>query len=133
MAVLAGFYRSDRMPRPPTRLALRSLRPDDGWCDDPASRLYNRRIRLPAKAVSHERLWREDDLYDIVVDLGWNRGPVRKGGGSAIFLHIARPGFQPTEGCVAVSRGTLVRLLGRLGRATRLEVGHRARRRPPLG
>lgn len=115
--VLGGFYRADRLPRGTTRLAVRRLRPDDGWCDAPGDRRYNRPVRLPVR-VSHERMWREDGLYDIVLDLGWNRGPVRRGRGSAIFLHCAKPGFPPTEGCVALERAALRRLLGRLGPGT---------------
>jgi L,D-peptidoglycan transpeptidase YkuD (ErfK/YbiS/YcfS/YnhG family) len=67
-------------------------------------------------------MWREDALYDAVLDLDWNRGPIRRGKGSAIFLHIARPGFLPTEGCIAVGRCTVERLLARIGPRTRIRV-----------
>lgn len=116
-----GFYRPDHFgARPPAGLALRPIRPGDGWCDDPRDRRYNRPIPLPAPGISAERLWREDGLYDLVIDLDYNRGPIRRGCGSAIFLHVARPGFLPTEGCVALRRADLVRLLARLGPHTRL-------------
>ena len=74
----------------------------DGWCDDPADAQYNRPVRLPYPA-HHEELWRQDGLYDVVGVLGWNDGPVVRGFGSAIFLHIARPDYSATEGCVALS------------------------------
>ncbi len=94
----------------------------DGWCDDPGSRAYNRPIALPSP-LRHERLWRDDALYDLVVDLDWNRRPARPGRGSAIFLHAARPGFAPTEGCVAVDRRFLARLIARIGPRTVIRIG----------
>jgi L,D-peptidoglycan transpeptidase YkuD (ErfK/YbiS/YcfS/YnhG family) len=118
---LQAFYRADRLPRPRTGLLLRPLRRDDGWCDDPRDRRYNRPIRLPAKA-GHEGMWRDDHLYDLVVDIGHNRRSRVKGRGSAIFLHLARPGLVPTEGCVAVDRGKAARLLALIGPKTVIEV-----------
>ena len=119
--LLGVSFRPDRMPRPRTLLALKAIRPDDGWCDDPRDRRYNRPIRVPDKA-GHERMWRDDGLYDVVVDIAWNRGPIRRGRGSAIFLHLAKGGFGPTEGCIALSRPALRRLLTQLGPRTRIEI-----------
>lgn len=96
------LYRADRGPAPSCRVPVEPLSPDDGWCDDPAHPDYNRPVRLPHPA-RHERMWRGDALYDIVGVLGWNDAPVARGRGSAIFLHLARPGYAPTEGCVALS------------------------------
>ncbi|HEY0354030.1 MAG TPA: L,D-transpeptidase family protein [Enterovirga sp.] len=119
--VLGAFYRPDRLRRPRTALTLTPIRPNDGWCDAPGDRRYNRPVRLPYPA-SHERMWRDDDLYDLVLDLAWNRGPIVSGRGSAIFLHSARPGFSPTEGCVAVDRRVIARLVERIGPRTVIEV-----------
>jgi L,D-peptidoglycan transpeptidase YkuD (ErfK/YbiS/YcfS/YnhG family) len=119
--VLGAFYRPDRMCRPRTALKLTAIRPDDGWCDAPGDRRYNRPVRLPYGA-SHERMWRDDHLYDLVLDLSWNRAPIVRGRGSAIFLHSARPGFTPTEGCVAVDRRAIVRLVEWIGPQTVIEV-----------
>ena len=119
--LLGAFYRPDRLPRPRTRLPLRALRAADGWCDDPRDRRYNRPIRLP-DAAGHERMWRDDHLYDVVLDIAWNRGPIARGRGSAIFLHLTKPGFTPTEGCVAVPPSAIRRLLERIGPRTRIEI-----------
>jgi L,D-peptidoglycan transpeptidase YkuD (ErfK/YbiS/YcfS/YnhG family) len=104
------LYRADRVPPPvPCAVPVEPLAPQDGWCDDPAHPDYNRRIILPHPA-RHERLWREDALYDILGVLGWNdgeEGPVRRGRGSAIFLHLARPDRAPTEGCIALAPADL--------------------------
>ena len=114
-------YRPDRLRPPPTGLPLSPISPQDGWCDDPADPLYNRPVRLPY-AARHERLWREDGLYDLIVVLGHNDDPVVPGAGSAIFLHVARPDFGPTEGCVALGREDLLALLAAAGPGDRLAV-----------
>jgi L,D-peptidoglycan transpeptidase YkuD (ErfK/YbiS/YcfS/YnhG family) len=89
------------------------MRPEDGWCDAPGDRNYNRPVRHPYPA-SAERLWREDELYDVVVVLGHNQRPRIRAGGSAIFMHVARPGYLPTEGCIALARRHLLIVLERL-------------------
>jgi len=104
------LYRPDRGPPPTTGLPIQPIEPGDGWCDDPADPNYNRPVQLPYPA-SAEHLWREDGVYDLVVVLGHNDDPVAPGKGSAIFLHLARPDFEPTEGCVALARSDLETLL----------------------
>jgi L,D-peptidoglycan transpeptidase YkuD (ErfK/YbiS/YcfS/YnhG family) len=116
-ALREAFYRPDRLVRPRTRLPLRSLRPVDGWCDDPDDRNYNRRVRHPYPA-SAERLWRTDHLYDLVVVMGHNDRPRVRGRGSAVFIHVAGPGLAPTAGCIALRRADLLRLLARMSRDT---------------
>jgi L,D-peptidoglycan transpeptidase YkuD (ErfK/YbiS/YcfS/YnhG family) len=115
------LYRPDRMRRPSTRLPVRVLGEQDGWCDAPADRNYNRRVCLPYPA-SAESLWRRDELYDVVVVLGYNDWPRCRGRGSAIFMHVARPGCMPTEGCVALSRPHLLRMLERLSPRARIAI-----------
>jgi L,D-peptidoglycan transpeptidase YkuD (ErfK/YbiS/YcfS/YnhG family) len=114
-ALKDAYYRADRITRPRLGRALRALRRDDGWCDAVGDRNYNRPVRHPY-ASSAERMWREDGLYDLVVVLDYNLRPRIAGRGSAIFLHCARSGHAPTEGCIAVRREELVRLLQRIGR-----------------
>ncbi len=110
--LVRAYYRSDRMARPRLGLPLRALRPDDGWCDATGDRNYNRHVRHPY-AGSAERMWRDDGLYDLVVVLDYNLRPRAMGKGSAIFLHCAREGYAPTEGCMAVKRADLVRVLAK--------------------
>lgn len=100
---------------------MRPLRPQDGWCDAVGDRNYNRPVRHPYPA-SAERLWREDGLYDVIVVLDHNARPRVQGAGSAIFMHLARPQYTPTEGCIALARRDMLRLLPRLGRRSRLEI-----------
>jgi L,D-peptidoglycan transpeptidase YkuD (ErfK/YbiS/YcfS/YnhG family) len=107
----AGFWRSDRLARPPGPLAFTAIAPDMVWDDDPASPAYNTLQRRDL-ADHPERLMRADGVYDIVVPLGFNDGPIVPGRGSAIFLHVARDGYAPTAGCVALARDDLLELLG---------------------
>jgi L,D-peptidoglycan transpeptidase YkuD (ErfK/YbiS/YcfS/YnhG family) len=104
------LYRADRRPAPITGLSATPLAPDDGWSENPADPNYNRQIKL-APGQPGDRLWREDHLYDVIVILGHNDDPVVPGAGSAIFLHLARPGYSPTQGCVALSAGDLDEVL----------------------
>ena len=115
------IYRPDRGPPPATEIRVRCMAQDDGWCDDPADRAYNRPVTLPYPA-SAEALWRDDGVYDIVVVLGHNDDPPIRGMGSAIFLHLCRPGYPPTEGCVAVTRADLEDLLQRAHPGDAIEI-----------
>ena len=112
--LVAAYYRADRIAAPASGLAVTALCPEYGWVDDPGDPLYNRAVSLPY-AARHERMWREDGLYDLVVVIGYNTDPPVAGRGSAIFLHVARPDFAPTEGCIAVEREVLAALLPLLG------------------
>jgi len=96
--------------RPDSTLPVEPIAPTDGWCDDPSSPDYNRMVRLPHEGSSEE-LWRQDGLYDLIGVLGWNDAPVQRSRGSAIFLHVARPDYAPTEGCIALALGDLERIL----------------------
>lgn len=104
------LYRADRVARPRAAVPAMPLAPHDGWCDDPLHADYNRPVRLPHDG-RHEALWRADSVYDIIGVLGWNDALVRRGAGSAIFLHVARPDFGPTEGCIALALPDLRMLL----------------------
>ena len=116
-----GLYRPDRAPAPRTALPMSPIAPDDGWCDAPGDAAYNQPVVLPYPA-SAERMWREDGLYDLVVVLGYNDSPPVPGRGSAIFMHIARPGYAPTEGCVALARADLEAVMALAGPGSVLEV-----------
>jgi L,D-peptidoglycan transpeptidase YkuD (ErfK/YbiS/YcfS/YnhG family) len=104
------LYRPDRLRVPRTVLPVHPLAPEDGWCDDPSRPDYNQPVQLPY-AASHERLWRQDPLYDIVVVLGHNHAPAVARLGSAVFFHLARSDLGPTEGCVAVARRHMLAVL----------------------
>lgn len=116
------LYRPDKGGPPQTRLPTKALERDDGWCDAPSDPAYNRAVKLPHPA-SAEQMWREDDVYDLVCILAHNDDPPVPGLGSAIFLHLARPDWTPTEGCVALRREDMLELLSlaKLGDALAIE------------
>lgn len=121
MAVLGGFRRGGMLSPGPSEIELFRTGDRDGWCDAPGHGAYNRPVRLPF-AASHETLVRKDALYDFGVVLDWNIRSRRRCAGSAIFLHVARPGYMPTEGCIALKRRDLLRLMPLLKRGTGVRV-----------
>ena len=113
--------RADRMTLPKTGLSTRVIRPLDGWCDDPQDPAYNTLITLPFPA-SREVMWREDNVYDLIVEIGYNDAPPIAGAGSAIFMHVAKPDFTPTEGCVALKLDDLKHVLATCTPTTKIEI-----------
>jgi L,D-peptidoglycan transpeptidase YkuD (ErfK/YbiS/YcfS/YnhG family) len=116
------WWRADRVARPLTHLPVRPITGADGWCEDPGDRRYNQPIRL-AKGQPGDRLKRDDRLYDFIIEIDHNTRPRIAGRGSAVFVHVARPGFAPTAGCVALKPDALRRLIARAGPKTRIVIG----------
>lgn len=121
MRILSGFFRRGHFTPSHARLAMRPIASTLGWCDLPGDRNYNRLVRLPY-AASHEDMLRQDRLYDACLVLDWNIAPRKRGRGSAIFFHLAKPGFTPTQGCVAIRARDMARLLPHLTSRTVLKV-----------
>jgi L,D-peptidoglycan transpeptidase YkuD (ErfK/YbiS/YcfS/YnhG family) len=115
------WWRADRGPRPRTPLPIRRICPRDAWCEDPADRRYNRPF-VRSDGAPGDRLWRDDHLYDLIVEIDHNIRPRIAGRGSAVFIHVARPGFGATAGCVALRANDLRRVLARLGSKTRIRI-----------
>ena len=116
------FYRFDKLNAPLyTEVPMMALLEEDGWCDDPRDKLYNKPVMLPYHA-STESLWRDDDIYDVIVVLGHNDDPAKAGKGSAIFLHVANDDFKGTEGCIALKKEDLLEILPILKSDTTLKI-----------
>ncbi|MGH6827103.1 L,D-transpeptidase family protein [Methyloceanibacter sp.] len=115
------LYRAGRVTRPRTQFPIHAIGPNDGWCEDPADRNYNKLVRLSTRTHA-DSLSRADHLYDLVIVLGYNDRPRVRGRGSAIFVHLARPGYAPTAGCIALSRHDLSMLLSELRRGSAIVV-----------
>ena len=111
------WWRADRLGRPRTLLPIRRIGRDQAWCEDPADRRYNRPFIRSANEPG-DRLWRDDGLYDLVLEIDHNVRPRIAGRGSAVFVHVARPGFTPTAGCVALTQHDLKLLLSRISAKT---------------
>ena len=115
------WWRPDRGRKPPTLLPAVRIDRNVAWCEDATDRRYNRPFRRLADEPG-DRLWRDDRLYDYIVEIDHNSRPRIAGRGSAVFLHVARPDRSPTAGCVALAAPDLRRLLARLGPDTRILV-----------
>ena len=115
------FYRKDRLKKLKTSLKKSAIQKKMGWCDDPKSKRYNQLIYYPFRYNS-EKLYRKDNIYDIIVVLDFNMRPIIKNKGSAIFLHVAKKNISTTKGCVAIKKNELKKLLGLINSRTRLSV-----------
>ncbi len=124
--LLRLFRRADKCPAVETSLPSQDIHPHDGWCDAPLHPDYNRLVKCPFDA-SHEKMWRDDDLYDLVIEIGHNSSPVVPGAGSAVFMHVAMPDYTPTEGCVALAKKDLLKLLPEWSTATVIKILDRKR------
>ncbi|EFL88116.1 L,D-transpeptidase [Ahrensia sp. R2A130] len=120
--LMHGYFRADRGHTPQTLLPMSPIEPTDGWCDAVGDRNYNCPVQLPYPA-SHELMMRDDRLYDVVIVMDYNITRRMSRGGSAIFFHIAKPGYPPTEGCVAISPADMAWLLPQIGPQTIMFVG----------
>jgi L,D-peptidoglycan transpeptidase YkuD (ErfK/YbiS/YcfS/YnhG family) len=119
------LYRADRIPKPATGLPLEILAPETGWCEDSTHADYNKKIILSSSCphpAMHDRMTREDHLYDYVVVIGYNDAPVAPGKGSAIFMHLARPDFTPTRGCVGLRVEDMLEVLRHCDSSSKIEI-----------
>ena len=115
------YYRSDKIKNIKTSLRKIVIKKNMGWCDDPNSNFYNKEIKLPSK-FSHEKLYRKDNLYDLVAVLDYNMNPVIKRKGSAIFIHIASKSYKKTKGCIALKKKHLIKILSQIKKNTKIKI-----------
>ena len=117
-----AFFSADKITPPKSVLTATPISTALGWCDDPMDAHYNQLVQLPY-AARHEKMWRDDNLYDVVLVIGHNDAPPAPNLGSAIFVHVAKQSFLPTEGCVALERADLVTLLSLIKAGDALQIG----------
>ena len=114
------LYRKDRL-NISTKLKKKVIKKNMGWCDDPKSNHYNKLVRLPF-AYKHEKLFKKENIYDIILVLNYNMNPVKKNKGSAIFIHVAKNNFKKTEGCIAIKKLNLVKLIRKINSNTKVKI-----------
>ena len=119
--IIRVYYRSDKIKNIATLIKKKEIKKKIGWCDDPVSSFYNKEIKLPSK-FSHEKLYRKDNLYDLILVLNYNINPIIKNKGSAIFIHIAKKNYEPTAGCIALKKRDLVVLLKNIKKNTKIKI-----------
>ena len=113
------YYRNDRVKKISSKFKLIKITKKMGWCDDPNSKKYNQLINLPTK-YTHEKLYRKDNVYDLLIVLNYNMSPISKNKGSAIFIHIARQNYKKTSGCVAIKKPHLIKLIKTIKKNTKV-------------
>jgi L,D-peptidoglycan transpeptidase YkuD (ErfK/YbiS/YcfS/YnhG family) len=115
------YYRADKIKPIKTNIRKFKIKKNMGWCDDPKSHLYNRQIKLPNK-YSHEKLYRNDNLYDLVAVLDYNTNPIIKNKGSAIFIHISKNSYKKTAGCIALKKEDLIKIISLIKKGTKIQI-----------
>jgi L,D-peptidoglycan transpeptidase YkuD (ErfK/YbiS/YcfS/YnhG family) len=115
------YYRRDRVKKISSKLRLIEITKNMGWCDDPNSKNYNKLINLPSK-YSHEKLFKKNNIYNVIVVLNYNMKPVIKNKGSAIFIHIAKKNYPPTQGCIALKKNDLLKLLSKISKNIKIKI-----------
>ena len=113
------FYRKDRIKFINTSIKKEIIKRNMGWCDDPSSKYYNKKIKFPFNS-SAEKLWRKDNIYDLIIVINYNFNPIIKNKGSAIFLHLCKKNYAPTKGCVAIKKKDMINLLVNIKSNTKL-------------
>jgi L,D-peptidoglycan transpeptidase YkuD (ErfK/YbiS/YcfS/YnhG family) len=119
--IIKIYYRPDKINKIISSIKKIKIKKNMGWCDDPSSSYYNKQVKLPNK-YNHERLYRKDNLYDLILVLNYNTSPIKKNKGSAIFLHIAKKKYQPTKGCVALKKQDLMQLTSIIKKNTKIKL-----------
>jgi len=115
------YYRRDKIKKLTSNLKLVPINKNMGWCDDPKSKKYNKLIKLPSK-FSHEKLYRKDNIYDIIVIINYNMSPIVKNKGSAIFIHVANKFYKKTKGCIALKKNNLIKLIENISVNTKIKI-----------
>jgi L,D-peptidoglycan transpeptidase YkuD (ErfK/YbiS/YcfS/YnhG family) len=115
------YYRADKIKIIKTNIKKIKITKNMGWCDDPVSRFYNRQIKLPSK-FSYEKLYRNDDLYDLIAVINYNTNPIIKNKGSAIFMHISKNSYKKTQGCIALKEKDLIKILTEIKKNTKIKI-----------
>jgi L,D-peptidoglycan transpeptidase YkuD (ErfK/YbiS/YcfS/YnhG family) len=119
--IIKIYYRHDKIKKIKTLIKKIKIKKNMGWCDDPNSRFYNKLINLPTK-YSHEKLYRNDNLYDLIVVLNYNTNPIIKNKGSAIFMHVAKNSYRKTKGCIALKKNHLIKIISKIKKNTKIKI-----------
>ena len=114
------YYRKDRLPKLSTKLKKIEIMKNFGWCDDVKSKFYNKPIKTNIN-VRHEKLYRNDKKYDLLIPIEYNSKKPKKNKGSAIFLHLTS-NYKKTQGCVAIKEKDMLILLNLINKKTKIEI-----------
>ena len=119
--IIKIYYRKDRIKKIASKFKIIKIKSNMGWCDDPTSKFYNQEVKLPSK-FSHEKFYRKDEIYDLIVVLDYNTKPTIKNQGSAIFIHITKNKYTKTLGCVALRKTHLIKILAQVDKNAKIKI-----------
>ena len=119
--IVKMYYRKDRIKKITSKFKLIKITKIMGWCNDIKSKKYNQLIKLPTK-YSHEKLYRKDNVYDLILVLNYNMKPTIKNKGSAIFIHVTRENYQSTQGCIALKKNNLIKLISKINKNIKIKI-----------
>jgi L,D-peptidoglycan transpeptidase YkuD (ErfK/YbiS/YcfS/YnhG family) len=119
--IIKIYYRSDKIKKIKAFIRTIKIKKNMGWCDDSESEYYNQQINLPNK-FGYERLYRNDNLYDIILVLNYNTNPTIKRKGSAIFIHVSKNSYKKTKGCIALQKKHLLELIPLIKKNTKIKI-----------
>ena len=119
--ITSMYYRPDKIKNIITAVKKIKIKKNIGWCDDPNSHFYNQQISLPNK-FGHEKIYRNDSLYDLILVLNYNVNPIIKNKGSAIFIHVAKKNYKKTKGCIALKKKHLIELISKIKKNTKIKI-----------
>ena len=117
------LFRKDRIKKVQSKIRKIEIKKNMGWCDDSRSKEYNKLIKLPFN-YSHEKLYKKENAYDIILVLNYNMNPVKKKKGSAIFIHVANKSYKKTKGCVAIKKTELLKIIKEIKKNTKVKIEH---------
>tara|TARA_B110000467_G_C18315850_1_gene481403 strand:- start:763 stop:1254 length:492 start_codon:yes stop_codon:yes gene_type:complete len=114
------YYRADKVKKPTTKISTKIIKKNMGWCDDVTSKFYNKEMKIN-KNIKHEKLYRNDNVYDYLIIINYNTKKIKPGKGSAIFLHLTK-NYKKTLGCVAVKKKDFLIILKLITKNTRIKI-----------
>lgn len=115
------LYRKDRIKKLQTKLKKIEIKKNMGWCNDPKSKKYNQLVKIPSN-FKYEKLFKKENIYDLILVLDYNMKPIRKNKGSAIFIHITKNNYKKTEGCVALKKIHLIKIIREIKKSTKVKI-----------
>ena len=113
------YYRKDRIKSLKCKISKKAIKKNMGWCDDVKSKKYNKEINFPSK-YSAEKLYRNDNIYNIFINVKYNHFPIVRGKGSAIFLHLSSKKYKSTNGCIGLQKKDLLKIIPLISKKTKI-------------
>jgi L,D-peptidoglycan transpeptidase YkuD (ErfK/YbiS/YcfS/YnhG family) len=114
------FYRKDKFTDPQTKIPKIPIKKNMGWCDDVTNKFYNKPILIDKK-IRHEKMYRNDDIYNLVIVINYNTKNIIKNKGSAIFIHLTN-NYKKTRGCIALKENDMLVLLKMVNKNTKIKI-----------